>query len=96
VVIKKSFALNRTLELALAAAEHDLNLEHRVRLQLADDSQLHLDRALAAEARAREAEKLLRDARDYLPNRDSEWAIREVTNRIDAAIARGEEGREKG
>lgn len=34
----------------IAALEHELAIERRLRVQLADDSQAHLDRALAAEA----------------------------------------------
>jgi len=89
-------------ERAAIKAENDLKLERTVRLQLAGDSQLHLDRALAAEARAREAEARYELLRRLNPNqftslyRDNISGKGSFDDLVDAAIARGEQGREKG
>ena len=85
------FALCDSLELALAAAEHDIT-------RLMGTCTTEINCAEAAEARAREAEKLLFFCRPHVAARVEKFPMlltfAKLLKQIDAAIARGEQGRE--
>lgn len=62
-------ALILSLLTALAGAEAERDEERRLRLSLSDDSQRHLDRAVAAEARGRALTEFIQSQGYHAPNR---------------------------